>query len=144
MIYTNFPAPLALGRRLDLTRVFDDVLGRETPATWLPATDIREDATSVTLEMDLPGYTPEQVEVTTEDDMLTIRADKPAPQVNNEDTRWHLNERTHGGFKRAFRLPSEIEAAGIEATFTNGVLSVRLPKAPAAQPRRIQVTAKQA
>ena len=140
MRYTNLPTLPVFGLRREIDRVFDDIFGREAGANarWLPVADIREDEKAFTVELELPGIAPEQVEVTAENGVLTVRGEKSAASEAVE-ARWRLNERVHGAFQRSFRLPSEIDQDAIAATFANGVLTVRVPKAAVAVARKIEV-----
>ena len=142
MMYTNLPTLPIFGLRREIDRVFEDVFGREggALARWTPAADIREDDKSFIVEMELPGIAPEQVEVTAEKGVLTVRGEKSAESTESNGSRWRLTERIHGAFQRSFRLPSDIEQDAIAATFANGVLTVRVPKAAVAVAKKIVVT----
>jgi HSP20 family protein len=141
MMYTNLPTLPVFGLRREIDRVFDDVFGRDNGATarWLPAADVREDEKSFTVELELPGIAPENVEVTAENGTLTVRGEKATGTTESGDLRWRLTERVHGSFQRSFRLPSEIDQDAIAATFANGVLTVRVPKAAVAVAKKIEV-----
>src|SRR5439155_19243532 len=90
---------------------------------------------------ELPGASPEQVDVSFEQNVLTIRGSKPASfDVSTDgEVRVFAAERVHGNFERAVRLPEFVDADQIEASFTNGLLTVTVPKAQAAQPPRITI-----
>ena len=103
--------------------------------------DIREEPAAWTFEMDLPGIAPEAVEVTAEKGRLTVSGEKSSQREAGVDEKWHLLERVHGTFKRSFALPEHVAEDRIEATFSNGVLTIRLPKAEVAQARKVVVKA---
>lgn len=145
MFYATLPSTPVFGLHHEIDRLFDDAFGAagRSQTGWIPATDIRENDAALTLEMELPGVAPEMVEVTTDKGVLTIKGRRETTQTaEGEKNRWHVTERVHGAFQRSFQLPEGVEGSAIEAAYANGVLSVRLPKAPKVEPRRIQVTAK--
>lgn len=134
-----------LDRMLTLNRALDEALasneGNGRTGVWIPAMDIAERAAGVTVQVDLPGVRPEDVELNFEQNVLTIRGTKPSmlDERSEDEYRLHARERVSGAFERALRLPSYIDADRIEATFVNGVLTITLPKAQAALSRRIEI-----
>jgi HSP20 family protein len=105
---------------------------------WAPAIDIseRKDAYIVTAE--LPGIRPEDLEVSLEDGVLTIKGERKFSQESS-DQQWHRVERRYGAFRRTITLPTQTNADEIEASFENGLLEVVVPKAEEARPRKIQI-----
>ena len=87
-----------------------------------------------------PGITPDNLEVTFERGVLTLHGSMPAPKVN-ENWRWYLREIGYGEFTRAISLPIEVDAEHAQASFEHGVLTLTLPKAQAAKPRQIRISA---
>jgi HSP20 family protein len=85
----------------------------------------------------LPGINPDDVNITLEDDMLTIEGEIPA-RLENVD--YQFAERFHGKFRRTLRLNVTVDLSGIEATSENGVLTLTLPKAEEVKPKQIKVT----
>lgn len=134
-----------LDRMLTLNRALDEALaandGNGRAGVWIPAMDIAERAGGVTVQVDLPGVRPDDVELNFEQNVLTIRGTKPSmlDERTEDEYRLHARERVSGAFERALRLPSYVDADRIEATFANGVLTVTLPKAQAALSRRIEI-----
>lgn len=127
--------------RRELHDVHDEVnrmLAGE-PGAWLPAVDVLEDEAGYTLQMDLPGFRPEDVSIRAFDGTLTIQGERKEPRPADEKTAVRLRERASGSFTRSFRLRSPIDAAGIKATYAHGVLEVRVPRAEAAKPREIAI-----
>ena len=142
MLYrSQFPAP-AFSLRREIDRLFDDAFGaagaRSGSATWAPAVDVREHDKSLTFEFELPGLRPEQVEITADNGVLTVRGDKQSQRSENEG-RHHIVERTYGSFTRSFQLPQGMDEENIEAQFENGVLTVHVPKTALPQPRKIEI-----
>ena len=139
MLYGTSITPF-VGLRREIDRLFDDVASGGTGRmAWMPAVDVREDASALTLEFELPGLEPEHVEVTAENGVLTVRGEKRVERKEGSDRRYHLVERTYGSFSRSFQLPAGVDESQIDAQFENGVLQVRIPKAALPQPRRIEV-----
>lgn len=139
MLYGTSITPF-VGLRREIDRLFDDVTGGGSArVAWMPAVDVREDASNLTLEFELPGLDPEQVEVTAENGVLTVRGEKRAERKEGDERRYHLVERTYGSFSRSFQLPAGVDEEQIDAQFENGVLQVRIPKAALPRPRRIEV-----
>ena len=137
MLYrTTVPAPV-FGLRREIDRLFEDAFngGRENGGSWMPTVDVREDEREVHFAFELPGMSPEDVEVTAEGGVLTIRGEKKGQRKEGEG-RYHVVERGYGTFLRSFQLPQSVDGERIEAEFTNGVLKLRIPKARDAQPRR--------
>lgn len=104
--------------------------------------DLYETENEYHVEMPLPGVRPEDVEITAEQNTLTIRGEiKPPPEEEERKRTYLLRECRYGTFQRTITLPMPINADQIEATFEHGVLKMTIPKAPEARPRRIPVTA---
>jgi HSP20 family protein len=113
-----------------------------TPMAWAPAVDISERKDAYLVAVELPGVTPDQVEITVEDGLLTIQGERYFAHDSAEE-KMHRTERHYGAFRRSITLPSHVEADKIEASAQDGVLQILVPKAPDAQAKRIQVNAGQ-
>ena len=111
---------------------------RAMTTAWAPALDIseRKDAYLVTVEV--PGVEPEDLDITMEDGLLTIKGERQFTSESSEQ-QFHRVERRDGAFRRSITLPAQVQADHIEATFDNGVLQIVVPKAEEAKPKRIQV-----
>lgn len=131
-----------LDRVLNLNRALDQALalGWGT-GRWNPALDIVETKDAYEVHAELPGVAPAQVEVGFERNVLTIRGTKASGLTTGEDNglRVHAAERVAGSFERTIRVPEFVDAEHIDAKFENGLLTVSIPKAKAAQPRRIEI-----
>ena len=141
MLYRNsFSAPV-FGLRREIDRLFEDTFGRgEGTNMWSPAVDVRESEKELRLEVELPGINPEEVEVTAENGVLTIRGDKKTERKEgDEESRYHVVERSYGTFMRSFQLPQGLDESKIEADYNNGILAIHLPKTALPQPRKIQI-----
>ena len=108
-----------------------------TESAHTPLVDALEDAQGIHLAVYLPGVEPSQVEVTAENNTLTIRAERPFNKPENAN-QWRL-EGPYGKFERSFVVPNTFDLNKIEASFKHGILYLDIPKAEAAQPRRIEV-----
>jgi HSP20 family protein len=105
-----------------------------------PAIDITEDAAGYTLTAELPGLTEKDIDVAVRGDMLTLKGEK-RQESDRSEADLHLSERSYGAFARSFELPEGVDTVNIAAAFANGVLTLTLPKLPAAMPeaRTIEV-----
>lgn len=131
------------GLRREIDRVFEDAYGGNTTrAGWTPSANVREGKDSVLLEMELPGISPDEVDISIENDMLTVRGEKREErQEGEEEGRYFLVERSYGTFSRSFSLPPGVDADQVSAKFDNGLLTIRIPQGALPQPRRIQIEA---
>jgi len=107
-------------------------------SAWHPAVDVSEDNDAVKIVAELPGVKPEDVKLSLENNVLTIRGEKKQEAEDRGD-RVYRYERSYGSFERAFVLPSTVDGEKISADFQDGVLTVAVPKAERARPREIPV-----
>jgi len=123
--------------RLFLDRTVRNAAG-DTFADFMPAVDIQETDAEFIVKADLPDVKKDEIKVQVQDGVLTIEGER---RQEKEETgkRFHKIEREYGKFVRRFALPSEVDGAKVRAEFKDGVLSVFLPKAPAAKPTQITV-----
>ncbi len=117
--------------------------GALTPARTFysayPPVNLYETGEAYVLTAELPGIAPEDLEISLEGSTVTLRGErKPTPE---EGASVHRRERPSGAFRRAFDLPVPIDGDNVEAVHRNGVLTLRLPKAPEHRPRQISVKA---
>ena len=105
---------------------------------WTPAIDIREDDNTYVLSADLPGVQHDDVDITMNRNLLTIRGKRGAADSRDEG-KFLRNERINGTFHRRFTLPETVNHDDISAKHENGVLKVLLPKGAEAHPRKIAV-----
>lgn len=128
-----------------LGRVFHDFLSRGSrsdddsiSASWLPAVDVRESAEALELHAELPGIDPNDVQISVEGSVLTIRGTRNFERAAEGET-YHRVERSYGAFERTFTLPSNVDAAKIKAVYRLGVLHLNLPKREESKPRSISI-----
>jgi HSP20 family protein len=123
---------------------------RSAGAGFAPAIDVCESADDFIVEVSLPGVKPEDVDIEIEQGVLTIkgemredahRAQHPGQQGDRHEGNFHMRERRWGRFFRSITLPTMVNADRAQATFENGILTLRIPKAEETRPRRIQIHA---
>jgi HSP20 family protein len=129
--------------RSAVDRLFDDDFFR--PTRWATAfdgptlpLDVTTDADGLSVEAALPGIKPDDVEITVEDGTLTISGTTQEAR-NGEEGSYLVQEIRRGTFSRSLTLPNGLEADKADATFENGVLKLRIPKAEQAKPRQIKI-----
>ena len=106
------------------------------PIGWVPAVEISNSPTELTLTAELAGVDPKDVHLQVDGDALILRGEKEARRTEgDEGTEYYVVERNYGSFERAFTLPSNIDAAKIKANFERGLLIVHMPKTAASTPR---------
>jgi len=105
----------------------------------VPQTDLYEEKDKLVVKTELPGINKEELDITLEGDRLTIKAEKK--EEVSEDATHHTRERYYGQYFRSVTLPYPVKGNKISATFDNGVLEIRLPKAEEAKARRIEIKA---
>lgn len=129
-----------------MDRIFDEFFGEggrsqqpagqeAVPTRFLPLDIVETDAAYV-LTASIPGVSPEAVEITFNEGVLTIHAKAEPVSVNGT---WLRRERPYGSLIRRLQLPPQVEAGQVAADFENGVLTVTVPKTPKPEPVRIQV-----
>lgn len=130
-----------LHRQID--QIFGDSFGvpaaaGEADATWIPSVDIHEHADKFVVLADLPGVEAKDIEVTSDNGVLTLRGRR---QFERRDTQkgFERLERVSGAFLRRFTLPENVQTDQIKARHNNGVLEVTIPKVAAPEPRRVSV-----
>lgn len=122
-----------------INRLFDEFFGEsamepfrrseERMAMFSPRVDVAETETAVNVTAELPGLDEKDVEVTIDEETLTIRGEKKEEKEEKKGTAYRM-ERTYGEFHRVIPLPATVETGKAKATFKKGVLQVTLPKVP--------------
>lgn len=129
----------------DVKRIFDDFFALEPvdlfDSAWVPLIDIEEDEKSIHLRAEIPGIDEKDLNVTLEDNVLTISGEKKEER-KEENKRYVLAERRFGSFKRSIALPNEVKADSVKASFKNGVLTINFEKKEVSQPKRITINVK--
>jgi HSP20 family protein len=108
---------------------------------WTPAVDVAEQDGEFQVKIELPGVSKDDVKITMQDNILTIRGEKKQ-EKESKGSNYHRVERSYGSFQRSFTLPTSVKADKVEATYGDGILSIKLPKAEEAKPKQIDVKVK--
>jgi len=119
----------------------DGDLDRITAARWTPVVDVIETDEEYLIKAELPAIEREQVKVSVEEGHLVIEGERKW-QSEHKNAKVHRIERSYGSFTRTFRMPDDADATKVQAAFSNGILTVHLPKSPEAKPRQIEVKVK--
>jgi HSP20 family protein len=107
---------------------------------FIPPADLLIDDDGVTVYMDVPGLRSENLEIELENDMLTVRGERPFPYAHeNGGGPVRSIERGFGRFERSIRVPRGLDPDAIDASLSDGVLTLRIPKPETMQPRRIEI-----
>jgi HSP20 family protein len=134
-----FQEMLNLRRTVD--RLFDNVSADNVwsqPTNWGLAVDVVENKDEFVVKASVPGINPDDIDISYVDDTLTIKGEIKSENEIKEN-KYHLRERRFGSFSRSISLPTKIKDDAIEASYQNGVLSLRLPKAEEVKPKRIAI-----
>lgn len=105
---------------------------------FAPRVDVVETRDSVVVRVELPGLSSDDIDVNLERDILTVKAERKAPEPGDA-VLYHRSEIAYGAFSRAFTLPAVIDRDAIDAAYNDGILTVTLPKAEESKPRSIDV-----
>jgi HSP20 family protein len=127
----------------EINRMFDSFFGPQPAATtgeryWAPMVDVWETKDDVVLSFEIPGVDEKDVHVSITGDLLTVRGERRFEQDVKQET-YHRLERVYGKFERAIQLPMPVQADKVRATYRDGVLQVKLPKAEEVKPREIKI-----
>jgi len=129
----------------EMNSLFDRRAGLASrPGGWrgvFPPVNLYETADAYVLTAELPGVEPEDIDVALEGSTISIQGERKIEFESHENASIHRRERQAGNFRRAFSLPAAVDADKVEAAHRNGVLMIRIPKTPEAQPRQIAVQA---
>ena len=127
-----------------MERLFDDAFTRPLGPSGLsaiPAINLLQTTDEVVVKAALPGLEAEDVQISVNADMLTLRGEFKREE-EQKDATYHILERRSGTFERSIRLPADVQTDKAKADFENGVLTITLPKAEAVKPKTITITAK--
>jgi HSP20 family protein len=127
----------------EINRLFDNFVGRPMTSgageqMWLPAVDVHETKDDIVLSFDIPGVTEKDVQVTLMGDLLTVRGERKFER-DGSDNSYHRVERLYGRFERSVQLPMTVQMDKVKASYRDGVLEVKLPKAEEVKPREIKI-----
>jgi HSP20 family protein len=128
--------------RREMSRLFDSLSGvaGASYAGVFPPINVAETGETLMLRAELPGIKPDKLDITVEDNTLTIAGEREIER-ESEKVSFHRREREWGTFRRSFSMPVRVDADGVKARYVNGILTVELPKAAEARPKQITVQA---
>lgn len=129
----------------EVNRVFSSSFDRSSETglgrgAWNPSVDIFESKDHIVLEAELPGISPDDVNISIENNVLTIHGERRFEKQDDSEN-FHRMERSYGSFTRSFTLPPTVSSEDVSANFDNGILRVELAKREEAKPRRIEIKA---
>jgi HSP20 family protein len=116
--------------RKELDRLFDRMWDGDDAATvgsWAPKMDVSETKEAFLVKAEIPGMEPKDIQLTMENGVLQLRGEK-RQEEEKKDERYYRVERSYGSFVRTMRLPAQVDADKVNATFKNGLLTIHLPK----------------
>jgi len=125
----------------EVNRLFDNFFGRPaagTGRTWAPPVDMYETKDDVVLALEVPGIREKDVAVSITGDLLSVKGERRFEQEVKEQELLHV-ERAYGKFERLIQLPMPVQADRVKATYRDGVLEIRMPKAEEVKPKQIKV-----
>jgi HSP20 family protein len=127
----------------EMNRLFDTWTGRQGTTAlgdrmWLPAVDVKETKDDIVLSFDIPGVSEKDVQVTMTGDLLTVKGERRF-ECEGKEHSFHRVERLYGKFERSVQLPFAVQGDKITATYRDGVLMIKLPKADELKPREIKI-----
>lgn len=115
--------------------------GRGRQESWLPAVDVFDQEDAVVLKAELAGMDADDIEISVEDNVLTIKGERKFEE-KVDDERYYRIERRFGSFQRSLALPQGVKPEDITASYDDGILEVRVPKAEEEKPKKINVQAR--
>ncbi|MCA9114743.1 MAG: Hsp20/alpha crystallin family protein [Planctomycetaceae bacterium] len=136
-------SPLA-SLRQEMDELFSRFIGEDGESAagrlMAPSLDLSETDDEIEVRMDVPGFKPDEIDVALNRDLLTLSGEHSEEKEDKEEERrYHRIERRRGSFRRIVQLPASVQEDGIEASFEDGVLTIRMPKAEQSKPHRIPI-----
>ena len=129
-----------------IERQFDELFGRgragsrgQGSGTWVPALDVHQDGDTMVICADIAGVDPEQVDITVDDDVLTVSGRRDEDR-KVEEGQWIRRERVTGQFRRSISLPPGVDPQKVKANAKNGVIEIRVPRPTKSEPHRIELS----
>lgn len=105
---------------------------------WSPALDLYQNSDAVVAVVEVPGMRKEDIDISLQDGMLTIAGERERSSGEGEDA--ERTERFSGKFRRSITLPTRVDAGKVSASYKDGILTITLPKAEEAKPKKVEVT----
>lgn len=141
MFHSNpIPGFPVIDREMD--RFLNDLFGKGVvrfSEGWMPNADVTETKDEVIVRAEVPGMNKEDISITLQDGVLTLRGEKKQEKTEKEAA-FHRVERSYGSFVRSFTLPTLVQADKVRADYKDGVLTINLPKAEEVKPKEITIS----
>jgi len=139
---TPYKDPFAQLQR-ELERMLESTFGSVSASTVgvYPTVNVFDAGDDYVIKAELPGVDPSKVEIEAQDNTLVLRGARKFDDPTNQNVAYHRRERDQGQFRRVVRLPGRVDGDKAAATYHNGVLTIRVPKAKETQPRRVAIQA---
>ncbi len=116
-----------------------DVSDSDTDSVWIPKADISDTENDVFVTLELPGVKKDDVKISIQDNVLTVRGEKK-PEGEKKEKNCRCDERSYGKFQRDFNLAYTVEAKKVKADFKDGVIKIVMPKAEEAKIKEIPIS----
>ena len=142
ILRTNPMSDIASGFSREAERLLSDIFNRNAvpfAEEWMPVVDVTETKDEIVVRAEVPGMTKEDISVTLQDNVLTLRGEKKQ-EKRELDAAFHRLERSYGSFVRSFTLPTLVQADKVKAAYKDGVLTITLPKAEEVRPKEISIS----
>ena len=126
----------------EVDRLLSDIFNRDIfrlTEEWVPQVDMSETKEEVIVHAEVPGMTKEDITVTLQDNVLTLRGEKKQ-EKREQEASFHRVERSYGSFVRSITLPTLVQVDRVKAAYKDGVLTVSLPKAEEVKPKEISIS----
>ena len=126
----------------EVNRLLSDIFNRDIfrlTDQWVPQVDMSETKEEVIVRAEVPGMTKEDITVTLQDNVLTLRGEKKQ-EKREQEASFHRIESSYGSFVRSITLPTLVQADRVKAAYKEGVLTVSLPKAEEVKPKEISIS----
>lgn len=139
---TNPMLDIAPGFSREVDRLLSDIFNRNVvrfAEEWMPMVDVTETKDEIVVRAEVPGMSSEDITVTLQDNVLTLRGEKKQEKTEKEAA-FHRLERSYGSFVRSFTLPTLVQSDKVKAAYKDGVLTITLPKAEEVKPKEITVS----
>jgi HSP20 family protein len=128
-----------------MNQLFDSFLGQNPAApverAWTPLCDVWETPDEMVISVEMPGFTEKDIRLSVTGDQVLIQGERRWEGNDPQKATFHRRERWYGKVERAFSLPLPVESSKVVASYRDGILTVRLPKAEGVKPREIKVQA---
>ena len=128
-----------------MNQLFDSFMGQNPTApierAWAPLCDVWETPDEMVISVEMPGFTEKDIRLSVTGDQVLIQGERRWEGSEPQKATFHRRERWYGKVERAFSLPIPVESSKVVASYRDGVLTVRLPKAEGIKPREIKIQA---